>query len=142
MLEWVAAAVAAGGTAVVQAAGTDAWSLVRQRVARVLSRDDPERERTELMRLDQTATDLASLAPGEAALIRARQEAAWAARFEMLLESLGEAERERVARELNDIADQARQASVGGVSGNVFHGPAAFQIGDHNRQDNHFGPGA
>ncbi|MEV4295090.1 hypothetical protein [Microbispora rosea] len=142
MLEWVAAAIAAGGTAVVQAAGTDAWSLVRQRVARVLSRDDPERERTELMRLDQTATDLASLAPGEAALIRARQEAAWAARFEMLLESLGEAERERVARELNDIADQARQASVGGVSGNVFHGPAAFQVGDHNRQDNHFGPGA
>ncbi|MEV1202530.1 hypothetical protein [Microbispora rosea] len=142
MLEWVAAAVAAGGTAVVQAAGTDAWSLVRQRVARVLSRDDPERERTELMRLDQTATDLASLAPGEAALIRARQEAAWAARFEMLLESLGEAERERVARELNDIADQARQASVGGVSGNVFRGPAAFQVGDHNRQDNHFGPGA
>lgn len=61
MLEWVAAAVAAGGTAVVQAAGTDAWAIVRQRTARLLSRDDPERERTELMRLDQTATDLASL---------------------------------------------------------------------------------
>ncbi|MEU7691403.1 hypothetical protein [Microbispora hainanensis] len=140
MLEWVAAAIAAGGTAVVQAAGTDAWAIVRQRTARLLSRDDPERERTELMRLDQTATDLASLPPGDAALVRARQEAAWAARFEMLLESLGEAERERVARELNDLADQARQASAGGVSGNVFRGPTAFQVGDNNRQDNHFGP--
>ncbi|MEU8177431.1 hypothetical protein AB0C14_31545 [Microbispora hainanensis] len=142
MLEWVAAAIAAGGTAVVQAAGTDAWGIVRQRAARLLSRDDPERERTELMRLDQTALDLASPAAGEAALVRARQEAAWAARFEMLLESLGEAERERVAHELNDLADQARQASAGGVSGNVFRGPTAFQVGDNNRQDNHFGPTA
>ncbi|MEU6426126.1 hypothetical protein ABZ860_09490 [Microbispora sp. NPDC046973] len=142
LVEWLAAVAAAGGTAVVQAAGTDVWVTVRQRVAQVLGRDDPEREQAELMRLDQTATDLASLAPGEAALIRARQEASWTARFEMLLESLGEAERERVARELNDIADQARQASVGGVSGNVFHGPTAFQVGDHNRQDNHFGPRA
>ncbi|MEN3538346.1 hypothetical protein AAH991_24765 [Microbispora sp. ZYX-F-249] len=142
MLEWLAAAVAAGGTAVVQAAGTDAWVIVRQRVAKVLGRDDPEREQAELMRLDQTAMDLAELAPERAALVRARQEASWAARFEMLLESLGEAERERVARELNDIAEQARQASVGGVSGNVFHGPAAFQVGNDNRQDNHFGPGA
>lgn len=58
----------------------------------------------------------------------------------MLLESLGEAEREQVARELNDLADQARQASAGGVSGNVFRGPTAFQVGDNNRQDNHFGP--
>ncbi|TQS26117.1 hypothetical protein [Microbispora sp. KK1-11] len=142
LVEWLAAVAAAGGTAVVQAAGTDVWVSVRQRVAHVLGRDDPEREQAELMRLDQTATDLASLAPGEAALIRARQEAAWTARFEMLLESLGEAERERIAHELNDIADQARHASVGGVSGNTFHGPTAFQVGDHNRQDNHFGPGA
>ncbi|MEV4454689.1 hypothetical protein [Microbispora sp. NPDC049633] len=141
MLEWLAAAVAAGGTAVVQAAGTDAWVIVRQRVAKVLGRDDPEREQAELTRLDQTATALASLAPEEAALVRARQEASWTARFEMLLESLGEAERERVARELNDIADQARQASAGGVSGNVFSGPTAFQVGNGNRQDNHFGPG-
>lgn len=74
--------------------------------------------------------------------MRARQEASWTARFEMLLESLGEAERERIAHELNDIADQARHASVGGVSGNSFHGPTAFQVGDRNRQDNHFGPRA
>lgn len=141
LVEWLAAVAAAGGTAVVQAAGTDAWTSVRQRAARVLGRDDPEREQAELTRLDRTATDLASLAPGEAALVRARQEASWTARFEMLLESLGEAERERVARELNDIADEARQASAG-VSGNVFHGPTAFQVGDHNRQDNHFGPRA
>ncbi|MBD3147538.1 hypothetical protein [Microbispora bryophytorum] len=125
LVEWLAAVAAAGGTAVVQAADTDMWVSVRQRVAHVLGRDDPGRERTELMRLDLTATDLASLAPGEAALIRARQEASWTARFEMLLESLGEAERERVACELNDIADQARHASVGGVSRNVFRGPSS-----------------
>ncbi|MEU8274071.1 hypothetical protein ACFYOK_07275 [Microbispora bryophytorum] len=125
LVEWLAAVAAAGGTAVVQAADTDMWVSVRQRVAHVLGRDDPGRERTELMRLDLTATDLASLAPGEAALIRARQEASWTARFEMLLESLGEAERERVACELNDIADQARHASVGGVSRNVFPGPSS-----------------
>ncbi|GGO05569.1 hypothetical protein [Microbispora bryophytorum] len=125
LVEWLSAVAAAGGTAVVQAADTDMWVSVRQRVAHVLGHDDPGRERTELMRLDLTATDLASLAPGEAALIRARQEASWTARFEMLLESLGEAERERVACELNDIADQARHASVGGVPRNVFRGPSS-----------------
>ena len=140
LVEWLAAVAAAGGTAVVQAAGTDMWVTVRQRVAHVLGRDDPEREQAELTRLDQTATDLASLAPEEATLVRARQEASWTARFEMLLEGLSDAERERVARELNDIADQARQASAGGVSGNVFHGPTAFQVGNGNQQDNHFGP--
>ncbi|MFG1862523.1 hypothetical protein [Microbispora bryophytorum] len=125
LVEWLSAVAAAGGTAVVQAADTDMWVSVRQRVAHVLGHDDPGHERTELMRLDLTATDLASLAPGEAALIRARQEASWTARFEMLLESLGEAERERVACELNDIADQARHASVGGVPRNVFRGPSS-----------------
>ncbi|WP_405584383.1 hypothetical protein [Streptomyces sp. NBC_01190] len=32
-----------------------------------------------------------------------------------------------------------RAAPGGVVSGNTFHGPTAFQVGQHNRQDNRFG---
>ncbi|MEU6172343.1 hypothetical protein ABZ832_10455 [Streptantibioticus parmotrematis] len=39
LTEALAAPAAAGGTAVVQAAGTDAWTEVRRTVARLLGRD-------------------------------------------------------------------------------------------------------
>jgi hypothetical protein len=59
MLEQALTALAAaGGTAVVQAAGTDAWTGLRQAVARWFGRGDRQRERVELERLDRTAGEL------------------------------------------------------------------------------------
>lgn len=140
LAEALVAIAAAGGTAVVEAAGTDAWRSVRERAARLLGRNAPERERAELERLDQTAAAIEAADPGQGAALRTRQEASWQTRFELLLEDADEAERERLVDELRGLVDEAVQARGGAVSGNTFHGPTAFQVGDHNRQDNRFGP--
>ncbi|MFJ3728727.1 hypothetical protein ACIPYQ_40035 [Streptomyces sp. NPDC090045] len=146
MLEEALAALAvAGGTAVVQAAGTDAWHGFQARVAHLLGRGDARRERAELERLDRTAELLAAAGTEEPERVRIRQEASWQTRFETLLESLTAEEREQVAAELRSLfAEEAERGQPGGgaVSGNTFHGPTAIQVGDRNRQNNHFGPGA
>ncbi|GAA0245104.1 hypothetical protein GCM10010492_50570 [Saccharothrix mutabilis subsp. mutabilis] len=136
------AIAAAGGTAVVQAAGTEAWTSVRQRAARLLGRDAPERERAELERLDQTAAALEVVEPEQEAALRTRQEASWQTRFELLLESADDAERERLADDLRALVEEVAEARGNGVSGNTFQGPTAFQVGNHNRQDIRFGNGA
>ncbi|MFD5464969.1 hypothetical protein ACFWIQ_19390 [Kitasatospora sp. NPDC127059] len=146
MLEEALAALAtAGGTAVVQAAGTDAWAGLRTRVARLFGRGDGQRERAELERLDQTASALEVAGAGEAEIVRARQEAAWRTRFEALLENLADDARRQVAAELRTLMREETldaRASGGGVSGNTFYGPTAVQHGNNNRQDNRFGSGA
>lgn len=114
--EAMTALAAAGGTAVVQAAGTDAWAGFRERAARWLGRGDPARESAELERLDRTAGELAVAGAGrpEGERVRIRQEAAWQARCEALLEALDDAERAGAAAELRALL--AQHASPGGVS--------------------------
>ncbi|WP_101256201.1 hypothetical protein [Streptomyces barkulensis] len=163
MLEQALAALAAaGGTAVVQAAGTEAWTAVRDAVARWFGRGDERRERAELERLDRTAAELEpggpepggdeDREPGAAGAeqARIRQEAAWQARFEGLLERVDDAERARLAAELRALLERhspAAPAAVppagpsvgrdgmavggdvhlradGGVAGGVIHGGA------------------
>ncbi|MFF7236802.1 hypothetical protein [Streptomyces collinus] len=132
----MAALAAAGGTAVVQAAGTDTWNGLRQSVARWFGRGDDQRERAELERLDQAANELHTAVGAEAEQVRIRQQAAWQARIETMLESLDEAERARASEELRALLTQhARYGEVsagdGGqaVAGDVTifanHGSAA-----------------
>ncbi|MFF3208460.1 hypothetical protein [Streptomyces sp. NPDC002962] len=56
--ELASAAAAAGGSAVVQAAGTDLWNGFRGRVAEWFGRGDAVRESRELERLDRRASEL------------------------------------------------------------------------------------
>ncbi|MFI1431640.1 hypothetical protein [Streptomyces lydicus] len=130
------ALAAAGGTAVVQAAGTDMWTGLRQAVARWFGRGDEQRERAELERLDQAASELEPADETGAERARVRQEVAWQTRFEALLESLDAAERSRAAEELSVLLTQHtanRGVSVGdggqAVAGDVRieadHGSAA-----------------
>src|SRR5262245_24281618 len=92
------ALAAAGGTAVVQAVGTDAWTGLRQAVARWFSRGDKQRERAELELLDQAASELETAeAAGEEGV---RIGHGWRNRFETLLRNLDEAEQARAAEEL------------------------------------------
>ncbi|WSJ72330.1 hypothetical protein OG294_39685 (plasmid) [Kitasatospora sp. NBC_01302] len=115
MLEDALVALAtAGGTAVVQAAGTQAWEGLRARVARLLGRGDGERELVELERLDRTAGALQATESSQAERVRLRQEASWQTRFESLLEDLAGVERERVAGELRALVQE--QAASGGVT--------------------------
>lgn len=140
LTEALMAAAGAGGTAVVQAVGTDAWTALRQRVARLMGRGEPQRERVELERLDRTAQVLMEAdVTGETERALLRQEASWQTRFESLLETLEESEQQQVATELQAlVAEQQEYAARQGVVGNTFNGPAAVQVGNHNQQENRF----
>ncbi|MEW2266101.1 hypothetical protein ACGF5T_30620 [Streptomyces sp. NPDC047853] len=115
MIEQALIALAAsGGTALVQAAGTDAWTGLRQAVAGWFGRGDVQRERAELERLDQTADIVQAAGQGEVERVRDRQEAVWQTRIETLLENLDAAQREQAAEELRAVL--AQHASQPGVS--------------------------
>ncbi|MFJ2170396.1 hypothetical protein [Streptomyces griseofuscus] len=94
---------AAGGSAVVQAAGTDVWNGLRRRVGLIFGPGDAARAQAELERLDHTALVLAADGAGDVAAERLRQEGLWAGRFEALLEGLDDAGRDRVAGELREL---------------------------------------
>ncbi|MER6529924.1 hypothetical protein [Streptomyces sp. NPDC001508] len=129
--EVLLALAATGGTAVVTAAGTDTWGGLRQAVARWFGRDDAERERAALGRLDRTVTALQSAEPAELERARLRQE--WQARFEMAFEALDGAEREQAAIRLREVL--ASHASPGGVTsgpGNLVVGGDARVQADRN----------
>ncbi|MBI0295311.1 hypothetical protein JBE04_12730 [Streptomyces sp. PRKS01-29] len=140
------ALAASGGTALAGAAGTDAWTGLRQAVARWFGRGDAQREQAELDRLDQTAASVQVTDPAEAERARNRQEAVWQTRIETLLESLDAAQREQAAKQLRSLLTQyAPQSGVvagpgglaastvgihadrGSIAGGVIHGGA--QIG-------------
>ncbi|MGW8777067.1 hypothetical protein ACWGNM_03225 [Streptomyces sp. NPDC055796] len=119
---------AAGGTAVVQAAMSDAWSEVRCRVAGFFGRGDSTREQAELERLDQTADVLAGANQHAVEQVRMRQGISWQTRFEMFLESLPEDQRETAEVQLRELI-QAVPASSGQttihneISGGTQYGP-------------------
>ncbi|MGP3690488.1 hypothetical protein ACTVZO_38320 [Streptomyces sp. IBSNAI002] len=111
-MEALTAVAAAGGGAVVQAAGTDAWNVVRERAAALLGRGDSARGRAELERLDRTAHALEAGSTVDPDLERSRQEGEWRARFEMLLESLTAREQERAAEELRMLVSYVADAAA------------------------------
>ena len=106
--ESITALAAAGGLAVVQAAGTDAWTGVRRAVARLLGRGNPEQEALELDRLDRTEN---ALAPGRSGQVieaeRLRWEGVWQTRIEALFENCPPSEAELLAAELQNLVAQA-----------------------------------
>ncbi|MFJ9823268.1 hypothetical protein ACIRSU_02710 [Streptomyces sp. NPDC101160] len=136
LAEGLTVLAAAGGTAVVQAAGTSAWHGLQQSVAQWFARGDGERERAELERLDHSAAALETAQDDERVGVRSGQQGAWQARFEQALENLSDSEREEAAEMLRALlqthapADRA-EPSAGGptIRGNVDiradHGSAA-----------------
>lgn len=142
LAEALTALAAAGGTAVVQAAGKDAWTGFRARVAKWFARGDTEREHVALERLDRTAAVLEAAGPGEVERVRAGQEASWQTMFELLLEGLDGGEQQQAADELRNVlagfaGGQAAAVGPGAVAvaGDVgVHaetgGAAAWQMGD------------
>jgi len=142
--EALTAAAAGGGMAVVQAAGSDSWAWFRARCARLVGRGDGDAEREALERLDRTAAVLDSVDEGERERVRTVHAVLWQGEFASLLETPDEEERARVLGQLAQLAADfgaTGDTSRGLVAGNTFHGPTAVQTGDHNRQENHFGPG-
>ncbi|MFF0885184.1 hypothetical protein [Streptomyces sp. NPDC003456] len=139
--EVMTAAAAAGGVAVVEAAGSDLWVSFRTRCARLIGRGDPDREDGALERLDRTAAALAASADEEEReRQRETQAESWRAEFAALLDSLAAAEREELMTGLDALRARSGGEETGGaVSGNTFHGPVAFQTGAHSTQEIRFG---
>ncbi|MFI1926635.1 MULTISPECIES: hypothetical protein [unclassified Streptomyces] len=113
LVEGLVAVAAAGGGAIVQAAGTDAWGGIRSGAARILSRGEAGREQAELERLDQTRADLEAAGDG-AGSERTQTVLAtrWQTRLEMLLEQLSEDEQQQVAAELQALVQQAQSQAL------------------------------
>ncbi|GAA2432104.1 hypothetical protein GCM10010405_13780 [Streptomyces macrosporus] len=104
--EALIALAASAGTAVVQAAGTDAWDVVRRRVAAWFGRGGEDGDA--LARLDHTARVLGTAEDGPREL--AHQEGTWQVRFETHLERLDEPERESSAAALRTLLEEIKQA--------------------------------
>ncbi|MFJ5015911.1 hypothetical protein [Streptomyces griseoluteus] len=108
LVEGLIAVAGAGGGAIVQAAGTDAWAGIRSGVARILGRGEAGREQAELERLDQTRAELESAGDSpEAERVQTVLATRWQTRLEMLFEQLPEEERQQVAAELQALVEQA-----------------------------------
>lgn len=119
------ALASAAGTAVAQAAGTDAWQSFRERVARVFGRGPaPDTAQgAALERLDRTAAELESADAGTVERVRHDAAAVWRARFQDLLEDLDESGREQAAVQLHELVALAQQ-----VRGNVSTGDEGIAI--------------
>lgn len=138
------AMAAAGGTAVVQAAGTDVWNSARGLTARMLGRGNTVREQAALDRLDLTASELERATEPDAARVRARQEAFWETRFADLIAASDEHARAEAVTQLQELVDLVNRlaatptvqangglvvegamtirAEGGSVAGGVIHG--------------------
>jgi len=137
LTEALAALAAAGGTAVVTAAATDAWQTAKEGFSRLLGRGDFGRTAVVEQQLEASH---AQLEAAEGADVRARtvEQAAWTARLEDLL-----IERPQAAAELRQLIQQIGQASVSTV-GNVEQrvvgfGQAQQAVQGHGTQSNVFG---
>ncbi|WP_432058280.1 hypothetical protein [Streptomyces sp. bgisy022] len=140
LTESLIALAAAGGTAVVQAAGTEAWEGVRSGVVRMFrgrpdGEDDvePDLERTALLRASDDAEE------------SNRQVSLWEARFTSLLDDADDQVRQQAEAELRRLV-----SSVPGVAdrypalhvhGNTYD-KSPQQYGNHNHMQIHYGSDA
>jgi hypothetical protein len=123
LAEALTALAAAGAKAVVEAAGTDFWTGIRDRVSVLLGHGDQQRAERVMARLDQTAAALSAQAgAADAELERARQRASWQTRFEDLLEGMTEAEREAAAARLRELAELGQRAGLASAADGVAAG--------------------
>lgn len=100
LAESLTALAAATGAGIVQAAGTDVWTGLRDRLARLLGRERPE---PVLERLDRTHRELEEAGADDAERTAQRQEAAWQVRIEDFLDAADGAERDDAAARLREL---------------------------------------
>ncbi|MFH9610331.1 hypothetical protein [Streptomyces sp. NPDC017448] len=140
--ETLTALAAAGGTAVVQAAGTEAWGSVSQGVARMFrGRPADGGEEGTQRELERTALVLAS----DDAEGSGRQASLWEQRFTALLHDADAGVRQQAEAELRQVvalvSGVADRGQVLNVHDNTYD-KSPHQYGNHNHQQIHFGPEA
>ncbi|MFF4503288.1 hypothetical protein [Streptomyces sp. NPDC001401] len=124
--ETLAAPASAAGTAAAQALGTDAWTSMRERVAEVFGRGIRERTEAALSRLDESALTLTDHGrPTDVARAGALLAASLTCQFEVLLDSVSDADREvvigllRVLLAMRDDSGVTSEAAGIEVHGNI-----------------------
>ncbi|MFJ5049491.1 hypothetical protein [Streptomyces sp. NPDC088719] len=139
LTESLLALAAAGGTAVVQAAGTQAWESVSERVPRMFRR-----------RSGSGGEDEARLGLERTALVRAsddeegssREASLWQQHFVTLLDDSDDQVRQRVETELRQLISLvpgvADSRQVLNVHGNTYD-KSPQQYGSHNHQQISYG---
>ena len=139
--EALAALAAAGGGAIVQAAGSEAWEGLRTRVAQLLGRE-PQSQQAVLERLDRTRTALEQAAGNTTTDTRtgtleqtvARQETVWQTRIEDFLDGLGDTERREATAQLQALLDwAAAQRAQHGTTPNATTVVMNANVRDHGR---------
>jgi hypothetical protein len=112
MLEWIVVLAAAGGSALISAAATDAWGAAREGVLAVFGRAGDRRREMAAARLDADAAAIESAADGEREAVRAELLLAWQTRLADLLEEFPEAREELQAwaTRINDQLPPGQQA--------------------------------
>ncbi|OPC76537.1 hypothetical protein B4N89_46870 [Embleya scabrispora] len=132
--ESLTALAAMGGSAVVQAVGTDAWASFRVGVGRLFGRGgaDEQAARVTLERLDRVAVALENAPDAtDAERVGAETASAWRTRFEDLLDGLPEHERRAVETELRELVEAARRAGAAAGGHSAGHHGAVVR-GDLN----------
>ena len=132
LTEALAAAAAAGGTAVVQAAGTDVWAAVRGRIAALLGRNDQERQNSVLARLDRTLAEIETTGGFDGSQ-RMQLAASWRVRFEDFLDELPPEAQDEAAAHLQQIASLS---SLGNSSATAAQQGLAVGRDIHVQADN------
>ncbi|MBT2400369.1 hypothetical protein [Streptomyces sp. ISL-100] len=110
--ELLLATAAAGGTAVVQAAGTDVWLTLQRHVAGWFGRGNPERETGAIRRLQDTADQIADAEPQAVESVRARHEGFWQGQFEGHLMDLPPDAREEAVAGLDHLVELLRRTEA------------------------------
>ncbi|RLK54133.1 hypothetical protein [Actinokineospora cianjurensis] len=114
MLEELAALAAAGGTALVEAAATDAWETTKQRIAAVLGGGDSRKVELAETRMESTRAELASLTGADLDQARAAHATVWTTRLRDAIE-----ERPEAADDLREVL-VALPATGISISGGVY----------------------
>jgi hypothetical protein len=94
VLEWIAGAAAAGGTALLGAAATDVWATARAGMVKLFGRGGERRAELVAGRLDQDVAEIEAAGPGERDEVRARLLPGWQTRLADLLEEFPDAREE------------------------------------------------
>jgi hypothetical protein len=143
LTETLLALATAASTHLVTAMTADGWTQLKEQVARLLGRGDPDEERRHLDRLDRSRSELAGAGTdvdpdqdvGQAA---ERERAAWQARFQDLLEETPDAETR--LRALVDLLGATGAATAGAVQVNATaSGQAQQAVLGQGVQTNTFG---
>jgi hypothetical protein len=118
VVEWVVALAAAGGSALIGAAATDAWQAARDGVLALFGRGGDRRREAAAARLDEDAAAVEAAAPGERDGVRAQLLPKWQTRLADLLEEYPEA-REELQAWVQRVRDQLPPAQQSWVQNNT-----------------------